>query len=108
MSAAAITKLDILDEYPVIRVCVGYRLDGKLIDFLPASVTDYGRCEPIWEEMAGWASPSGFAQTIDDLPPNARRYLDRLSALIDCPIELIRLGKHRGRTIATAGVFASA
>ncbi len=107
MSAAAVTKLDVLDDYPIIRVCVGYRLDGQTIDFLPASLASYARCEPIWEEVAGWNAPTSNARTLGDLPRNARHYLDRLSELIECPVDLISVGQHRRQTISVNGAFAS-
>jgi adenylosuccinate synthase len=108
MSAAAVTKLDVLDDYPVVRVCSGYRLDGKLIDYLPASLTVYARCEPVWEELPGWLAPTSKARTLAELPANARRYLDCLGELIECPIELVSVGKHRRETIAVNGSFAPA
>lgn len=108
MSAAAITKLDVLDEYPVVRICVGYRLDGKSIDYLPASLTTYARCEPIWEDLPGWSAPTSTVHSLDRLPVNARRYLDRLSELIECPIDQVSVGKHRRQTISVNGAFASA
>jgi adenylosuccinate synthase len=108
MSAAAITKLDVLDAYATIRVCTGYKLDGQLVDFLPASLSTYGRCEPIWEDLPGWGASTSGARSVEELPANAREYLDRLSALIECPIDLISVGKHRRETIAVNGAFAPA
>jgi adenylosuccinate synthase len=106
MSAAAITKLDVLDTYETIRVCTGYRLDGEPIDCLPASLSTYARCEPVWEDLPGWLTSTSGARSLGDLPSNARCYLDRLSALIECPIDLISVGKHRRETIAVNGAFA--
>jgi adenylosuccinate synthase len=106
MSAAAVTKLDVLDTYETIRVCTGYRLDGEPIDCLPASLSTYARCEPVWEDLPGWLASTSGARSLGDLPSNARYYLDRLSALIECPIDLISVGKHRRETIAVNGAFA--
>jgi adenylosuccinate synthase len=107
MSAAAITKLDVLDTYSTVRVCTEYRLDGQSVDCLPASLSTYARCEPIWEELPGWVTSTSGARSLGDLPSNARRYLDRLTALIECPIDLISVGKHRRETIAVNGAFAA-
>lgn len=105
MQAAAITKLDVLDSFPVIRVCTGYRLDGEIVDTLPANLARYARCEPIWEELPGWEVPTTGARELRDLPKNARCYLDRLAELIECPIEIVSVGQHRRQTIVTAPSF---
>jgi adenylosuccinate synthase len=108
MSAAAVTKLDVLDGYPTIRVGVAYRLDGNLIDYLPASLATYARCEPVYEELPGWLAPTSQATNLAELPANARRYLDRIGNLLECPIELVSVGPHRRETIAVNGSFAVA
>lgn len=105
MQRVAITKLDVLDDLPTIKVCVGYRLDGQTIDTLPAYLPTYARCEPIWQEFPGWRQPIGDARTLDDLPPNARAYLDHLSHFIVCPIDLISVGSHRKQTIVVNASF---
>lgn len=106
MSSAAITKLDVLDDLPSIKVCVGYRLEGKAIDTLPAYLPTYAKCEPIWEEFPGWNEPIGEARSVADLPRNARVYLDQLSRFIGCPIDLISVGSHRKQTIAVNPAFS--
>jgi len=106
MQAAVITKLDVLDSFPVIRVCTGYRLDGEIVDTLPANLARYARCEPVWEELPGWEISTTGARSLADLPTNARRYLDRLAELIECPIEIVSVGEHRRQTIATAPSFS--
>jgi adenylosuccinate synthase len=108
MSAAAITKLDVLDEHATIPVCVGYRLDGRLIDYLPASLATYARCEPVYEELPGWLATTSQARTLSELPTNALRYLDRIGELLECPIELVSVGRHRRETIAINGSFVVA
>jgi len=105
MQAAAITKLDVLDSLPTVRVCTGYRLDGEVVDTLPANLARYARCEPIWEELPGWQTSTGAARSLADLPTNARRYLDRLTELIECPIEIVSVGEHRRQTIVIAPPF---
>ena len=106
MQGAAITKLDVLDELPRIKVCVGYRLDGERIDYLPASLTTFNRCEPIWEEFPGWLAPTNRARTIADLPQNAQHYLAQLTDFIGCPIDLVSVGSHRRETIVVRKSFA--
>jgi adenylosuccinate synthase len=106
MQRAAISKLDVLDSLSSIKLCTGYRLDGQTIDYLPASLATYARCEPIWEEFPGWQQSSGEARSIADLPARARDYLDALSHQIGCPIDLISVGSHRRQTIVVNPSFA--
>ena len=105
MESAAITKLDVLDGHESIPVCVGYRLDGKVIDTVPASLTTYARCEPIFEELPGWKAPTGEARSFDQLPRAAQSFLNRISELIACPIDLISVGSHRRQTIIVNPIF---
>ncbi|HLZ07845.1 MAG TPA: adenylosuccinate synthetase, partial [Chloroflexota bacterium] len=105
MHSAAITKLDVLDNHETVRVCVGYRLDGKTIDSIPASLATYARCEPIWEEMPGWQASSAGAHAFDELPAAAQSFLQLLGELIECPIDLISVGSHRHQTIIVNPVF---
>jgi adenylosuccinate synthase len=105
MQSAAITKMDVLDGHPTIPVCVGYRLDGKTIDSIPASLATYARCEPIWEELPGWMKPTSDARTFGDLPDAAQSFLNRVGEIIECPIDLISIGSHRRQTIVVNPLF---
>jgi len=103
--AVAITKLDVLDEEPAIRICTGYRLDGRVVDTVPASLAEFSRCEPIYEEMPGWRRPTGHVRAIADLPVEAQRYVARLGELIGCPVELVSVGCSREQIIVLGEVF---
>ncbi len=96
---AAITRLDVLDILPSLKICVGYQLDGKSIDYFPASAATLERCQPIYEELPGWQVPISDIRSYDQLPPQARQYLGRLEELISCPISLISVGMRREQTI---------
>jgi len=98
-TGAAVTRLDILDVLPKLKICVGYRLDGKEIDYFPASVAALGRCEPIYEELSGWLTDTTNIRSYGKLPLPARRYLDRLSVLSGCPINFVCVGPGRDQTI---------
>ncbi len=98
-TAAAITRLDILDTLPEIQICVGYELDGERIDYFPADVAAVDRCRPVYEKLDGWQSPISDIRDYDGLPENAKRYLARLEELISCPISLISVGPAREQTI---------
>ena len=101
----AITRLDILDTMPQLKICTGYKVDGKKIDNFPASITTLEKCEPVYEDIAGWEKPISDARKFKDLPANARRYIERLEELTGCPVSLISVGKHREQTIVRQSIF---
>src|SRR6476661_1410441 len=82
----ALTKLDILDGFDSIEVCVGYRLDGKEIDHLPAGEGAQSRVVPIYETIEGWKKPTANARSWADLPAQAIKYVRRVEELVGCPI----------------------
>ncbi|MCP4429269.1 MAG: adenylosuccinate synthase [Chloroflexi bacterium] len=91
----AITKLDVLDGFSEIKVCIGYRLpDGSEIDYVPDTPV-METVEPIYETWPGWESPTTDVRSWDELPANARNYLERLQQLIDVPIRFVSVGPHR-------------
>ncbi len=102
---AAITRLDVLDTLPSLKICVGYKLDEHTIDYFPANVTALGRCQPIYEELPGWQTPISDIRQYDQLPIQARQYLARLEELIACPIGLISVGMRREQTIFKMPIF---
>ena len=99
IGAVALTKLDVLDSVPRIKICVAYRYNGELIRDFPNSMRVLGNCEPVYEEMDGWVTPTSDIRRYEDLPENARKYIERLSELIQAPIEIISVGSERSQTI---------
>ncbi|MCJ7743459.1 MAG: adenylosuccinate synthase [Dehalococcoidales bacterium] len=97
-TGAAITRLDILDTLPRLKICVAYKLDGKTIDYFPSSIAALERCQPVYEELPGWQAPTSHIRKYKQLPPQARKYLARLEELIDCPINIVCVGPERGQT----------
>jgi len=98
-TTAAITRLDVLDALPKLKVCVGYKLDGQTIDYFPARAATLERCQPIYEELPGWQAPITDIRQFDQLPLKAQQYVDRLQELISCPVSLISVGQERKQTI---------
>jgi len=96
---AAITRLDVLDVLPRLKIGVGYKLDEHTIDYFPASAAALSRCQPVYEELPGWQAPTSDIRQYDQLPLQARQYIDRLEELISCPISLISIGQAREQTI---------
>lgn len=94
----AITKLDILDSLPEIQICVAYRYRGERIEEMPDPLM-HEQCEPIYEVLPGWQISTRTARTLQDLPRNARAYLERLAELAQTPIHSVGVGPHREQTI---------
>ncbi|MBI3368732.1 MAG: adenylosuccinate synthase [Burkholderiales bacterium] len=105
LSGLCITKLDVLDGLPEIKVCVGYRLRGRLIDILPLDADDIVACEPQFETFAGWTTSTFGLTQWDQLPVNARAYLERAQALIGTPIAMVSTGPDREHTIVLRHPF---
>ena len=105
LSGVCITKLDVLDGLPEIKVCVGYELRGERIDILPLDADDIVACQPIYESFPGWTESSFGLTEWDALPLNARRYLTRVEALIGAPIAMVSTGPDREHTIVLRHPF---
>ncbi|MEY4980373.1 MAG: adenylosuccinate synthase [Pseudomonadota bacterium] len=99
LSGLCITKLDVLDGLPELKLCVGYELDGETIDILPMGADDIARCKPIYETLPGWSESSVGVTQYDQLPPNAQRYLDRIQATTGVPIHVVSTSPDRDHTI---------
>jgi adenylosuccinate synthase len=100
-----ITKLDVLNEFDKIKICVGYRVNGKVCHYVPSSLGILGRCEPIYEEWDGWKTEIKGARKFSDLPPNAQRYMRRIEELIQTKITMISVGSERNETIEVKNPF---
>ena len=99
ISGLCITKLDVLDGLPEIKVCVGYELQGRRIDILPLDADDIVACVPVYDTFAGWTDSTFGVTQWDKLPLNARRYLERVQELIGASIDMVSTGPDRDHTI---------
>ena len=99
VSGLCITKLDVLDGLPEILICTGYKLGGRVLDVLPLDADDIAACEPIYEAMPGWTETTAGLTNWEQLPANARRYLERMQALIGAPIDMVSTGPDRVHTV---------
>ena len=106
VSGIALTKLDVLDGFETLKICVGYELDGKTIDYLPTAADQQARCTPIYEEMEGWAGSTAGARSWADLPAAAIKYVRRVEELIQCPVALLSTSPERDDTILVTDPFA--
>jgi adenylosuccinate synthase len=101
----ALTRLDILDVFESIRVCVAYELDGQRIDAFSSMPSILERCQPIYEDLPGWQTSLQSCTRFEDLPAAARAYVERLETLLEAPIDLISVGADREQTIARRPVL---
>ncbi len=99
LTGMAIMLLDVLTGLDTIKICTAYRLDGKEIHGLPSTVKDIERCEPVYEEMPGWKEDITHVKSFEELPVNAKNYLNRISELVHCPIYLFSVGPDREQTV---------
>tara|TARA_Y100001936_G_scaffold26024_1_gene24078 strand:- start:2012 stop:3298 length:1287 start_codon:yes stop_codon:yes gene_type:complete len=98
-TSAVITRLDVLDQFEVVKICTGYELDGEIVDQLPGGMAALSRCVPVYEELPGWDIPTAGMSDLNKLPKNARHYVDRIQDIIGAPIDIISTGPHRDETI---------
>ncbi|WP_166416539.1 adenylosuccinate synthase [Cochlodiniinecator piscidefendens] len=106
VSGIAFTKLDVLDGFEELKICVGYELDGERLDYLPTAADQQARCTPIYETMPGWSESTEGARSWADLPANAIKYVRRVEELIECPVALLSTSPERDDTILVTDPFA--
>jgi adenylosuccinate synthase len=99
LTGLAVTKLDVLDTFAEIPVCVGYRLDGETVDSMPADIETIERVEPIYEALPGWRKQLTEARRLAELPAAARAYVDRLQDLAGAPVRYVSVGTRRDQII---------
>jgi adenylosuccinate synthase len=99
VTSAALTRLDVLDNFPAIELCTSYELDGERIDRFPATTGVLERVKPVFEEHKGWLKETSSARKFSDLPQGAQRYVERIEELLGCPIEYVSVGPERDQII---------
>ena len=95
----ALTKLDVLDTFDSIKICTHYECDGEKIENFPNQLSKVGRCVPVYEEMPGWKCDTTKCRKLEDLPENARKYLNRMAELVGVKIGMISIGAKRDQSI---------
>ena len=102
----ALTKLDVLDGFEELKICTGYRRQGKVIHHLPSSQAQQAEVEPIYESMPGWSESTRGARSWMDLPASAIKYIRRIEELIEAPVALLSTSPERDDTILVQDPFA--
>lgn len=101
MTGGALTRLDVLDDFPTIKICTSYKVDGKSVDKFPAgNPAVLHRCEPVYEELPGWKQPTAHLRRFGDLPKNAQAYVHRLEEVVGCKMDMISVGPRREESIS--------
>ena len=105
VTGIALTKLDVLDGLKELKICVGYELDGKKLDYLPTASDHQARIKPIYEVMEGWTETTAGARSWGELPASAIKYVRRIEELIDCPVAMLSTSPEREDTILVTDPF---
>ncbi|MFZ5462920.1 MAG: adenylosuccinate synthase [Pseudomonadota bacterium] len=105
VSGLCVTKLDVLDGVEELKVCTGYRLEGRFTDILPVGAEDLAGCEPVYETLPGWKESTVGIKVLEALPPGARAYLKRIEEICGVPVDMISTGPDREETIVLRHPF---
>ncbi len=106
LDGVVLTKLDVLDGFEQLKVCVGYRIGDRELDYLPASMTEQAQVQPVYEEMDGWSESTRGARSWRELPAQAVKYVRRIEELIGAPIAMLTTSPERDDTILVRDPFA--
>ena len=106
VTGIALTKIDVLDGFETIRICTGYKLGDRVLDYLPAHAAEQAAVEPIYEEFEGWEGTTVGARSWADLPAQAIKYIRRIEELIECPVASVSTSPERDDTILVRDPFA--
>ena len=102
----AVTRIDILDSFDEIKMCTAYKIDGKIINEIPASLKVLAKVEPVYETFAGWKTDISKIRRYEDLPANAKKYLERMAQVTGIALGIVSVGPNRDQTIVLANIFA--
>ena len=105
VTSVALTKLDVLDTFPNLKICTSYKIQNSVFNYLPSDNKSQNLVEPIYEEIQGWEVSTKNIDKFDKLPENAISYIKRLEELIECPIKIISTSPDRKDTIILENLF---
>ncbi|MBU1019745.1 MAG: adenylosuccinate synthase [Firmicutes bacterium] len=105
ITSLSVMLLDVLTGIETLKICVAYRLDGEIIDYIPASIKEYSRCEPVYIDLPGWNEDITAVTSFEDLPENAKNYLDKVSELALVDISIFSVGPDRTQTVVLRELF---
>ncbi len=99
LTSIVVNKIDTLSDLGNIKICVGYKKEGKIIDEFPPSLEELALCEPVYEELPGWEGDISGCKTFDELPENAKNYIKRIEELIGCRVSMVGVGPGRTQNL---------
>ncbi|WP_300712377.1 adenylosuccinate synthase [uncultured Brachyspira sp.] len=105
LDSIALTRLDILDELDKLKICIAYKYEGEILEGYPADLEILSKAEPVYEEFDGWKTSIKDIREYDKLPENAKKYLKRLSEIIETDISIVSVGAEREKTIIVKDIF---
>ncbi|MCG2583147.1 adenylosuccinate synthase [Massilia sp. TS11] len=106
VTGMCLTKLDVLDGLETLKICTGYKLDGRDVDVFPVGAEEAAACVPVYEEMPGWTESTVGAKSLDALPAAARAYIKRIEEVVGIPVDMVSTGPDREETIVLRHPFA--
>ena len=105
ITGLSVMLLDVLSGIDTLKICVAYKLEGEIIDYVPASISDFERCEPIYIELEGWNEDITTTTSFSDLPVNAQQYLNKISELSNIDLAMFSVGPDRKQTVVLKNMF---
>ncbi len=105
ITGMSLNSTDVLSGLETVKICTAYRYKGELIDYYPASLSVLNECEAVYEELPGWSEDITQAKSLDDLPVNARRYIERVAELTGIPIAIFSVGRNREQTNQVVKIY---
>ncbi|MBQ5615537.1 MAG: adenylosuccinate synthetase, partial [Peptococcaceae bacterium] len=101
----ALMKLDVLDTLETVKICTHYECNGEKVIHFPTSLKKLAECKPVYEELPGWQCDTTGCASFDELPENAKHYVERIEALTGVPVKIVAVGPRRDQTIIRGGLF---
>ncbi len=105
MTCIALMLLDVLTGFETVKICTGYQYGDTVIEHFPASLNVLSKCEPIYETFPGWTEDLSACRSYEELPENAKRYIDRIEALVGVPVKIVSVGPKRSETIIRGSIY---
>ncbi|ABR50831.1 Adenylosuccinate synthase [Alkaliphilus metalliredigens QYMF] len=105
LTAMSLMLLDVLSGFDTLKICTGYELEGEMVAHFPANIKTLGKCKPIYEELPGWEEDITNMKTYEELPENAKKYIERIESYVGVPIKMISVGPKRNQTIIRERLF---
>ncbi|MGE0228420.1 MAG: adenylosuccinate synthase [Dehalococcoidia bacterium] len=107
VTSVALTRLDVLEQFDRVRVCIAYELNGQRVSTLPASLVDAQAVQPVYEDLPGWKCDISHVRKFGDLPPQAQAYVRRIEEIVGAPVDMISVGPERDQAIVTRDIFGT-